>query len=833
MDLDEMQQEPKVTPSNIYILPLTQRPLFPGLFTPLLITGERDAEVVERATEHGGLIGTLLEKPLPDGVDAEALSCEERFYKVGTLCRILKSIKLPDGGLNIYISTLSRFQVETFYGGTNYVVAQIRILEEKEDNPESLKAWIRALNEEFKEMNRHTQLFSDETRLNMVNIESPSKFADYMASILQIEGDQLQELLEETDVKNRIEKVLYYIEEEKKIAEVQANIQEDVNKRLEKNQRDYFLREELKSIQAELGIIPSKKSALDKIISDINDLDLKGEAKETVESEIARILTMEPNLPDYSVSFNYLQTVAALPWKQEPYVDLDLEKVRKILDKDHYGLEDVKERIMEFLAVRKRKMDTKGAIICLVGPPGVGKTSIGQSIARAMDKKLFRFSVGGMKDEAEIKGHRRTYIGALPGKIIQGLKITKTNSPVFLIDEIDKMGESYQGDPASALLEVLDPEQNKDFRDRYLDLPFDVSNVFFIVTANSLDTIPTPLLDRMEVIRLSGYTSKEKLNIGKKYLVPKCLTKAGIAKKDVRFPSRVLLMIAEEYAREAGVRDFEKSLDKICRKLALRLAQKPETELPIKVDEAMVYEFLGKPLFPKDEYVKADKVGTALGLAWTNTGGNVLLIEAENYPGKGELKITGQLGDVMKESVNIAWTYIKREAERRSIDGRYFEENSVHLHVPEGAVPKDGPSAGVTLTTALYSLITNQTIKPKLAMTGELTLTGKVMPIGGLKEKTLAAKRNGVDTIIFPSGNKRDLEELSDDVKEGVTFFPVSDMQEVLALAFESDKTVRLSEAQYQKVLKERRANKEKEEKEKNEKLASLIAEAISGALND
>ncbi len=482
---------------------------------------------------------------------------------------------------------------------------------------------------------------------------------------------------------------------------------------------------------------------------------------------------------------------------------------------------------MEFLAVRKKKMDTKGAIICLVGPPGVGKTSIGQSIAKATGKKCYRFSVGGMRDEAEIKGHRRTYIGALPGKIIQGLKITKSSSPVFLIDEIDKMGQSYQGDPASALLEALDPEQNKEFRDRYLDIPFDISKVLFIVTANTLDTIPSPLLDRMEIISLSGYTSQEKLNIGKKYLLPKSFEKSGIAKGEVKYSSKVLLSIAEQYAREAGVRNFEKSLDKINRKIALKILTEENLSLPLTVDEKLVVEFLGKPIFPSDEYVKADKVGTALGLAWTSMGGDVLLIEAENYPGKGELKVTGQLGDVMKESVSIAWTYLQREAERREIDRSWFESNSVHLHIPEGAVPKDGPSAGITLTCALYSLLTNQVITQKLAMTGELTLTGKVMPIGGLKEKVLAAKRNGVKTILVPKNNERDLEKLSDEVKEGVTFHLVSDIQEVLAFAFPEDTTKRLDEEEYRAKLA-KRSEEEKQKSEENEmKMAKLISQAI------
>ncbi len=827
MDIDSMLEEPRIMPSNIFILPLTQRPLFPGLFTPLLVTGEKDAEIIQKAIEHGGLLGTLLEKKQEEGVDVQKLSYDDRFYRVGTLCRILKSIKLPDGGMNIYVSTLSRFRVDSFYGSPAYVVAQISPLKDKETKDEKLKAWVRALNEEFKKMNRKTPLFSEETRLNMVNIENPSKFADYMASVLSIESDKLQKLLEETDVKKRIEDVLFYIAQERKVAEVQATIQDHVNKRLEKNQRDYFLREELKHIQKELGGAGDKSDMIEKLRSQIEALGLTGEAKEAVDNEFARFTTLDQNSPEYSISLTYLQTIVALPWKEEPFQDFDLAKVKKVLDRDHYGLEDVKDRILEFLAVRKKKMDTKGAIICLVGPPGVGKTSIGQSIAKATGKKCYRFSVGGMRDEAEIKGHRRTYIGALPGKIIQGLKITKSSSPVFLIDEIDKMGQSYQGDPASALLEALDPEQNKEFRDRYLDIPFDISKVLFIVTANTLDTIPSPLLDRMEIISLSGYTSQEKLNIGKKYLLPKSFEKSGISKGEVKYSSKVLLSIAEQYAREAGVRNFEKSLDKINRKLALKILTEDELTLPLTVDEKLVTQLLGKPIFPSDEYVRADKVGTALGLAWTSMGGDVLLIEAENFPGKGELKVTGQLGDVMKESVSIAWTYLQREAERREIDRSWFETNSVHLHIPEGAVPKDGPSAGITLTCALYSLLTNQVIEQKLAMTGELTLTGKVMPIGGLKEKVLAAKRNGVKTILVPQNNERDLEKLSEEVKEGVTFHLVSDIQEVLSFAFPKDTTKRLSEEEYRVKLAKRNLDEKKKSEESEMKMAKLISQAI------
>ena len=821
MDLDTFLQDPKVLPNYLFILPLSIKPVFPGLFCPLVVTGEKDIEVVTRAISTGGMIGALLEK---EEHTSDNQKREDTLYTVGTMCKILKSIKLPDGGLNLYISTQNRFRVDSFFYNEDALCAKVTYLQDKPYNRSRLTAWVRTLNEELKAMNQKMPMFSEENRLNLINIDDPSKFADYMASILSIEPDKQQLILEELDVKKRIEAILFHIEEEKRIIQMQGSIREHVNKKLEKNQRDYFLREELRQIQKELGIIQNKGDLVEKLKSDLDRLNLKGEAKETVENEFARFSALEPNSPEYSMSLNYLQTIAALPWADEPFKDFDLKKAEKILNSEHYGMEEVKDRVLEFLAVRKRRQDTKGAIICLVGPPGVGKTSVGLSIAKAIGKKCYRFSVGGMKDEAEIKGHRRTYVGALPGKIIQGLKIVKTKSPVFLIDEIDKMGESYQGDPASALLEALDPEQNKEFRDRYLDLPFDISQVLFIVTANTLETIPSPLLDRMEIIELSGYTSNEKLNIGKKYLLPKSLEKNGLSKKDVKYSPSILLSIAEGYAREAGVRNFDKALDKINRKIARESLTNPDFKLPITVTDELVVKYLGKAPFSEDEVKKADKVGTSIGLAWTSMGGDTLLIEAENYPGKGELNITGQLGDVMKESVNIAWTYLKREAVRRNIDYSFFERNNVHLHIPEGATPKDGPSAGVTLTVALYSLLTNQVMKQKLAMTGELTLTGKVMPIGGLKEKILAAKRCGIDTIIIPYANRNDLDKLSDEVKSGITFCPVKDMQEVLKLSFPNDKHVRMSEEEYIKVDEEK-LKQEKENENDSKYLKELLCQ--------
>ena len=560
----------------------------------------------------------------------------------------------------------------------------------------------------------------------------------------------------------------------------------------------------MKSIQEELGETPDgNETDYQKFKKKIEELAFEGEIKETVESELSKLSMMEPNSSEWVVTRNYLELVTQLPWKVPAVDDYDLSRAKKILEDDHFGLEDVKKRIVEYLAVRKLKKDAKGSILLLVGPPGVGKTSIGKSIANAMNKPFYRFSVGGMRDEAEIKGHRRTYIGAMPGKIIQGLKITKSSTPVFMIDEIDKMGSSHNGDPASALLEVLDPEQNVSFRDTYLDLPFDISNVFFILTANTLDTVPEPLLDRAEIIQLSGYIDQEKLEIAKKYLVPKNLVKNGLAKNQVKYTKAALLEIAEEYAREAGVRNYEKCLDKIHRKIVTEMIFEDEkkagttnsttassesdssaTKKSLTIDAPDLFKYLGKPVFDESQIKKAEVPGTAIGLAWTSMGGDTLLIEATSFAGKAGLVLTGQMGDVMKESSQIAFNWARKFVlERGDKDAKWFEDNIVHLHIPEGATPKDGPSAGITMATTFVSLLLGKKIKPNLAMTGELSLTGQVLPIGGLREKTVAAKRNKIKIIIIPKANERDLEDIPAHVKQGIKFMPVSDVHQVLEIA--------------------------------------------------
>ncbi|MCR5613717.1 endopeptidase La [Treponema sp.] len=772
----------QLLPNTLHIIPIQGRPIFPGVFTPLMISSNEDVKAVEAAFEADGFLGICMVNK-----EAESNTIAD-LYQVGTAARIIKKINLPDGGINIFISTIKRFKIKKPLSKANPMLATVEYLEDEEDDTFEVKALTRALISEMKEISDNNPMFSEEMRLNMVNIDQPGKIADFIASILNVEKEDQQRILETVNVRQRMEQVLVFIKKEQELLRIQKKIQHELNERVEKNQREYFLREELKSIQEELGTdsegnINDYKKFKDKIEA----LHFEGEIKEALDSELQKFNLIDPNSGEYIGTRNFLELVTNLPWNDKPVEDYDLINAKKILEKDHYGLDDVKKRIMEYLAVRKLKKDSKGSILLLVGPPGVGKTSVGKSIANAMNKPFYRFSVGGMRDEAEIKGHRRTYIGAMPGKIIQGLKITKSKSPVFMIDEIDKMGSSHNGDPASALLEVLDPEQNVSFRDNYLDLPFDVSNVFFILTANTLDTIPDPLLDRAEVIQLSGYIDQEKMEIAKKYLIPKNLEKNGLKKNQVKFTKAALTMIAEEYAREAGVRNFEKNIDKINRKLVTKMlsVEKPDTNQSFTIDAPDLGEYLGKPVFDESEIKRASKPGTAIGLAWTSMGGDTLLLESISFPGKGEVQLTGQMGDVMKESAQIAFNWVKKYCEEKGIkNAEWFEKNSVHLHIPEGATPKDGPSAGITMATTFMSLLIGKTIKKNLAMTGELSLTGQVLPIGGLREKTVAARRNGIKTILIPKANVRDLDEIPEHVKAGIKFIPVDDVKQVIETVF-------------------------------------------------
>ena len=769
----------RLLPNRLVVIPLLGKPIFPGIFTPLMITGKQDIAAVEEAVSGDSVIGLALtrtdESDEPSGDD---------LYAVGTAARIVKQINLPDGGYNIFVSTVSRFRMKKILHEAPPIIAAVEYLSDQNDSTDEVKALTRSLIAEMKQVSENNSLFSEEMRLNMVNIDHPGKIADFITSILNIPRDDQQKVLETLDVYDRMEIVLLHIKREQELLRIQKKIQKQINEKIEKSQREYFLKEELKAIKSELGMpTDSKSSEYQKIRDALDTLRLAGEVKEQVENELEKFNLMDPNSSEYHVTRNYLDTIVSLPWVDPPPPNVDIQKAKRVLDADHYGLEDVKERILEYLAVRKLKKDFKGSIICLVGPPGVGKTSVGRSIARALGKKFFRFSVGGMRDEAEIKGHRRTYVGAMPGKIIQGLKIVKTKDPVFMIDEIDKLGVSYQGDPSSALLEVLDPEQNVAFRDHYLDLPFDVSNILFVVTANTLDAIPLPLLDRMEVIRLAGYIDDEKIAIARKFLIPRSLQRSGIDRKNVTYTARALRAISNGYAREAGMRNYEKAVDKIHRKLARRMVMEEATP-PFSIDVEQLEELLGKPVFAEETVKKIVEPGMTIGLAWTPFGGDVLIIEAVSNPGTGGFRLTGQMGEVMQESAGIAYTFARKITAGMGIDAEWWETRHVHLHIPAGAIRKDGPSAGITMASALVSLATEKKIRPRLGMTGELSLTGQVLPIGGLKEKIIAARRHKLKDIIIPRQNERDLDDIPDNVRKGITFYPVEKMDEVLEIIF-------------------------------------------------
>jgi len=773
----------QILPIKLHIISLTGRPIFPGVFTPFLLNDPDDVKTAETALSGSGHIGLVLTKE-----EENRKPAPNDLHLVGTAAKIVRKINLPDGGINIFIQTLKRFRVVKFLAETPPISAGVEYLEDENLDSLEIKALTRALIGEMRKVSENNPLFTEEMRVSMVNIDHPGKIADFVASILNVERSEQQEMLETVDVQKRMERALIFINKEQELLRIQKKIQEQINEKISKSQREFFLKEQMKAIKQELGMPTDAKSQeYERLKAAFEKLDphWEGEVREQAQQELEKFSLMDANSSEFIVTRNYLETIVSLPWKDPAPEQIDIRHARRVLDADHYGLEDVKERILEFIAVRKLRKDTKGSILCLVGPPGVGKTSVGKSIARALDKRFFRFSVGGMRDEAEIKGHRRTYVGAMPGKIIQGLKIVKTKDPVFMIDEIDKLGASFQGDPSSALLEVLDPEQNVAFRDHYLDLPFDVSQILFITTANTSDSIPAPLLDRMELIRLSGYIEQEKIAIAKRYLIPRSVQRAGLDKGAVTYAPRALSAIASSYAREAGLRNYEKALDKIHRRIAKEsvLGQK---KLPLRIDLDELAKYLGKPLFADEqEHAPILNPGMAVGLAWTPLGGATLTIEAVANPGKEGFRLTGQMGEVMQESANIAYTYIRKIGGSHNVDRDFFENHQIHLHIPAGATPKDGPSAGITMASALLSLVTGRRIRRNLAMTGELSLVGRVLPIGGLKEKTIAAKRNHIRDIIIPKGNEKDLDEIPDHVKKGLRFHAVEAMDEVIAKIFQ------------------------------------------------
>ncbi len=773
----------QVLPEQLYIIPIRYRPIFPGIVTPLIISQGRFTRVIDNALNESRAIGLVLIK------DDERNEIDFKdIYEFGTVARILKKINLPDGGVNVLINSIKRFKITEQVDKKKFLLAKIEYLEDSIDrkNRMEIKALTREILAKLKLLSDNNPLFTEEMKLTMLNVEEPGKIADFVTSILSLDKKEYQDILEELDVKNRLGMVLHLLHKELEVADVQKKIHHQISDKIDKQQRDFFLREQLKAIKHELGIDEDERSIeVREMKKRLEELGLKGEVKEKMADEIDRFLYMETASSEYSVTKNYLDIVLSLPWNSSTKDSIDLDLAEKILNRDHYGLEDVKKRIIEFIALRKIKPDAKGSIICLVGPPGVGKTSLGKSIASALNRKFFRISLGGMRDEAEIKGHRKTYIGAMPGKIIQGLKIIKQKNPVFMLDEIDKMGRSFQGDPASALLEVLDPEQNAEFRDYYLDVPFDLSDVLFITTANTMDTIPQVLADRMEVIRLSGYIPLEKYEIARRYLLPKQLKMHGLKRGDVKIDKKGFMAIVNGWAREAGVRTLERNIEKICRKTVTILAK--EGKIPEKaLTEEQIKEYLGTEIFTDDEKLIITKSGIVNGLAWTSMGGVTMSIEsiAVKHKGGAALKLTGQLGDVMTESANIAYTYINHLLQDDADSRNIFDNHLVHVHVPAGAIPKDGPSAGITMAVSIYSMIKGKLVPSDLAMTGELTLSGRVFPVGGIKEKVIAAKRAEIKRILIPKGNVKDLDDIPDYIKKGLLFYPVKDIVEVLDITF-------------------------------------------------
>lgn len=766
-------------PGQIHLLPVASRPFFPGQAVPLMMDADHWSATIKAVgkTEHK-ILGVVLV-----GSETSEEANPADFYRVGTACRVHR-VHPQDGHLQVLVECLQRFRIEGWVHDSAPFNARVSYLPEPASPPDGqVRAYAMAVINTIKELLPLNPLYVEELRmfLDRFGPDDPSHLADFAASLTTSSKEQLQEVLEAVPLLPRMEKVLVLLNNERELAKAQQKIKRSVEERMHKQQREFFLKEQLKAIQKELGLAKDDRTAeLDKFRERIAGLELTEQARKRVDEEMEKMGILETGSPEYSVTRNYLDWISLLPWGHHSKDKLDLKRARRVLDRDHYGLEDVKARILEFLAVGIHKGEIAGSIILLVGPPGVGKTSIGRSIADALGRRFYRFSVGGIRDEAEIKGHRRTYIGAMPGKFIQAMKDAGTANPVIMLDEIDKIGASYHGDPASALLEVLDPEQNVDFLDHYLDLRFDLSKVLFVCTANQTDSIPGPLLDRMEVIQLSGYIAEEKLQIAKRYLLPRQIERAGLPKGAVRLDTQTLRALIDAYARDAGVRRLEKQLARIVRKVAVRLLDGEEQ--PVAVTEADLKGYLGSPVF-RDER-KLSGPGVVTGLAWTAMGGATLSIEAVRaHEVSRGFKLTGQLGDVMKESAEIAYSYLSSHARQFGADPGLFDKGFIHLHVPAGATPKDGPSAGITMASALLSLARNEPVR-RIAMTGEITLTGEIFPIGGVREKLIAARRAGIKEILLPQDNRGEYEEVPEHIRKGLKIHFVSRFEDVVPLLF-------------------------------------------------
>lgn len=773
----------EVLPDELSILPLPSRPYFPGIPVPLLVDTPAGLKTVNALLESKAhILGLVLQKADTSGPLADHL------YKVGVVARIVRVFSDETASvLQLLVNCLERFSIKEIRETETGLVARVEYhhATEYSVNPE-LKAYSMAIVSTLKELTQTSPIHQEAIKIFLQHstMDDPGRLADFAANLTTADPKELQEVLETFDIRQRIDKVLLLLKKELEITRLQQKITKQIEERISKQQREFFLREQLKAIKQELGLEKEGKTAeIESFKTRIKELKLTPEVQRVIDEELDKFQILEPMSPEYMVTRNYLDWLTILPWGKTSKDRFSVSVAREVLDRDHYGLEDVKDRILEFVAVGKMKGDISGSILCLIGPPGVGKTSIGKSVAEALNRKFFRFSLGGMRDEAEIKGHRRTYIGAMPGKFIQAMKSVGTANPVIMLDEIDKVGISYQGDPASALLEVLDPEQNNSFRDHYLDVPFDLSNVLFIATANQMDTIPAPLIDRMEIIRLSGYILQEKVEIAARYLVPKGLAANGIRKDQVVFKKEALIDLIDGYAREAGVRSLEKQIRKVLRKCAVVLSAGKKQKITIKKDDLVSY--LGQPAFQM-EHLLEGRAGVVTGLAWTSLGGATLQIEATAMQSKTHgFRQTGQLGQVMIESSEIAYSYVMGRAADYGVEADFFDKNFVHVHVPAGATPKDGPSAGVTMASALVSMLKKEPVRPNLAMTGEITLTGQVLPVGGIKEKVIAARRAGRKVLIMPAENRKDFDELPEYLREGIEAHFATSYDDVYRVAFE------------------------------------------------
>lgn len=765
-------------PTTLPILPVRDIVIFPYMIIPLFVGRDLSIKAVDEALSGNKMVLFVTQKD----VHIEDPSTED-LYRMGTVGSILRMLKLPDGRFKVLVQGLAKARILNFTQTEPFYRGEVEKIIDQTTSEITVE--IEALMRNIKElMDKSVGLgksFLPDILVLIENIEDPGRLADLVASNLGLKADQAQQLLEETDPVKRLQRIGEILNREVELLTVQQKIQSDVKGEIDKSQREYYLREQLKAIQRELGEIDEKTEEILELRKKIESAKMPEKVEKEALKQINRLEKMHPDSAEAGTIRTYVDWLIDIPWSKSTKDNLNLIKAKKVLDEDHYNLEHVKERILEYLGVRKLKAKMKGPILCFVGPPGVGKTSLGKSIARSLGREFFRMSLGGVRDEAEIRGHRRTYVGAMPGRIIQGIKTAGKNNPVFMLDEVDKIGMDFRGDPASALLEVLDPEQNSSFADHYLGVPFDLSNVMFITTANLVDPIPSPLRDRMEMITLSGYTSEEKRGIAKNYLISKQLHEHGLTQRNLKINDSAVMQIISQYTREAGVRNLEREIANLCRKVAKKIAEGKEKVYHISAKS--LPKLIGAPKFLPEEEMKKDEIGVSTGLAWTETGGDIIYIEATIMKGKGSITLTGQLGDVMKESAHAALSYIRSNAAQLGIDDSLFSKNDIHIHVPAGAIPKDGPSAGITMATAIASAFTGRPVHKSTAMTGEVTLRGRVLPIGGLKEKTLAAKRLGIHKVLIPVRNKKDLLDIPKYVKKGMEFVLVETMDEVLKKA--------------------------------------------------